>query len=290
MLMARSRNIKPAFFSDDELADHPPLARLFFIGSWCHADCNGNIEWRPKKLKAVILPYDDADLDSIAINLDKSGFIRFYSDGDKIYFNITGFSKHQNPHKNERAAGSSIPKYSDELRQAVDLPAITINRDLSGLNQDEDGTDRADSLNLIPDSLNLIPDSSVSGQEPEKPKIKKKSEPSPDDLNIANQIYADLKAINPNHKQPNLRSWANTIRLMRERDKKTLDEISQLWTWANTHQFWSANILSPAKLREQWDKLTIQKAQNGTANPAAHRSREYEQTGYSYEVPEGFSS
>lgn len=151
--MARSRNIKPAFFTNDELAEISPLGRLLFIGLWTIADCNGNIEWREKRIKAQLMPYDDCDVKEIMINLDKSGFVRFYSDGDSIYVNVVNFDKHQNPHKNERDKGSDIPEYSESMRQAIDLSTLAINRDKSGLNHDEDGTNPADSLNLIPDTV-----------------------------------------------------------------------------------------------------------------------------------------
>ena len=36
--MARARNIKPGFFTNDVLADCDPLARLLFAGLWTVAD------------------------------------------------------------------------------------------------------------------------------------------------------------------------------------------------------------------------------------------------------------
>jgi hypothetical protein len=156
--MARSRNIKPAFFLNDDLAEkNCALGRLLFIGLWTLADYRGNLEWRSGKVKAQILPYDECDINKIAINLDKSGFIRFYSDGDRIFANIVNFVKHQNPHKNEKQAGSDIPEFNESMRQVVDLKELTINRDLSRLKPEQDGTNPADSLLLIPDSLLLIP-------------------------------------------------------------------------------------------------------------------------------------
>lgn len=91
-----------------------------------------------------------------------------------------------------------------------------------------------------------------------------------EDLSVANVILADLRLLNPNHKEPNLGKWANTIRLMRERDGRTLSEILDLWQWANKHQFWSSNILSPESLRDKWDRLVIQKKQgvNQHAKPS----------------------
>ncbi len=155
--MARARNIKPAFFNNDELAEIDPLGRLLFIGLWTLADHKGELEWREKRIKAQLLPYDNCDIKKLAINLDKSGFIRFYSDGDKTYIHVVNFSKHQNPHKNEREKGSEIPEFTESMRQVVDFKGLTINRDKSGLKREDYQTNPADSLNLIPDSLNLIP-------------------------------------------------------------------------------------------------------------------------------------
>lgn len=166
--MARARNIKPAFFDNDELAENDPLGRLLFIGLWTLADYQGNLEWRSKRIQKQLLAYDKCDIDKLAINLDKSGFIRFYSDGENLYVNIANFTKHQNPHKNERSKGSDIPSYSEDGRQLVDLKGLKINRDLSGLKPDNSDSNRADSLLLIPDSLNLNPDNKDLAVRPEQ--------------------------------------------------------------------------------------------------------------------------
>lgn len=156
--MARARNIKPSFFTNEQVSDNCPLGRLLFIGLWTMADYKGDLEWKEKTLKIQILPWDECSVKALAINLDKSGLVRFYSDGNKIYLNIPNFEKHQNPHKNERDKGSDIPHYSEAMRQAIDLQGLTINRDLSGLKPESSHSDRADSLLLIPDSPIMNPD------------------------------------------------------------------------------------------------------------------------------------
>ena len=67
---------------------------------------------------------------------------------------------------------------------------------------------------------------------------------APGDFELASWMLSRLQEINPNHKLPNLARWANDIRLMREIDGKTLDEIEQLFAWANHDDFWQANIAS----------------------------------------------
>lgn len=144
--MARARNIKPSFFQNEELGELDPLARLAFIGMWTIADYKGCIEFRPKRLKVQLLPYDECDMERIAINLDKSGFVQIYSVDGQRYIKIVNFDKHQNPHKNEKDAGSDIPDIPENYSCDKDLSEIQINRE-------EDGTAPADSLIPHPDSL-----------------------------------------------------------------------------------------------------------------------------------------
>lgn len=80
-----------------------------------------------------------------------------------------------------------------------------------------------------------------------------------EDLRLAKWIFSLIQTLNPNHREPNLDSWANDVRLMRERDKRSRREIAELFDWANKDDFWRTNILSPATLRKQWDRLVIQR-------------------------------
>lgn len=164
--MARARNIKPSFFNNDELADIDPLGRLLFIGMWTIADFKGCFEYKPKRLKVQVLPYDNCDIEQLTINLDKSGFISIYSVLGQQYVKVLNFDKHQNPHKNERDKGSEIPDIFDrddiDLNKSIiinELQNIENNRDKNGTTHDKNESDRADSLNLIPSTL--IPDSLI---------------------------------------------------------------------------------------------------------------------------------
>ena len=142
--MARARNIKPGFFLNDELAECDPLARLLFAGLWCIADREGRLEDRPKRIKAEILPYDNCDVDKLLDQLAKHGFILRYEIDGSQYIQIIKFSKHQNPHKNEK--DSEIPAPDLYHTSTVQVP-------------EKHSTNPADSLNLIPDSLNHDDDS-----------------------------------------------------------------------------------------------------------------------------------
>ncbi|HFE38846.1 MAG TPA: hypothetical protein ENK06_10585 [Gammaproteobacteria bacterium] len=84
------------------------------------------------------------------------------------------------------------------------------------------------------------------------------------DLKCAEWMLAKIRDVHPKFKQPRLTRWATEIRLMRQRDKRSYEEIFEVFTWANDHDFWKMNILSPQKLRAQFDRLTLQK-QNAEA-------------------------
>lgn len=164
--MARARNIKPSFFKNDELAELSFDARLCFVGLWTLADCNGRLELRPKRIKAELFPYDNVDVEKIVINLDKYRFIRIYSVQGKQYIEIANFTKHQNPHKNERDKGSEIPAPSESTPTAQESQGAEEKPEKIGTAPESNGSDRADSPFLIPDSPFLNEESpSPSGDE-----------------------------------------------------------------------------------------------------------------------------
>lgn len=88
--------------------------------------------------------------------------------------------------------------------------------------------------------------------------------PDFEDDRIAREMFALIVKINPDHKEPDFKRWANDVRLMRTRDKRTHQEIAALFAWANLHAFWRVSILSPAKLRDKWDQLQLQRIADAT--------------------------
>lgn len=144
--MARARNIKPGFFKNEFLAEINPLGRILFAGLWCEADREGRLEDRPKRLKIELLPYDDCDVNELLTELEQFGFIVRYEVAGCKYIQINNFSRHQNPHKAEKASEIPAPEqHSDEENQGKHS-ASTVQE------QYKHETKRADSL--IPDPLN----------------------------------------------------------------------------------------------------------------------------------------
>lgn len=105
--MARSRNLKPGFFKNEELAKLPCGARLLFQGLWTIADREGRLEDRPERIKAEIFPYERHPVDKWLGMLHDSHFILRYENSGRRFIQVVTFTLHQTPHMKEPA--STIP-------------------------------------------------------------------------------------------------------------------------------------------------------------------------------------
>lgn len=206
--MARARNIKPAFFTNELLGTEDPMISLTFAGLWCLADKVGILEDRPLRIKAELFPYRDSqDVNGYLSVLARLGFIVRYKNGDKALIQVCNFRKHQSPHHTEKAKGFPFPNdpkslivegngYATVKDQVCDGEQKVLERSDSlipdSLNHDSGFTD-----SLIPDSL--IPDSkalqSAEAPAPKKARVKKEKaevDPVAKEANKATwQAYAD---------------------------------------------------------------------------------------------------
>lgn len=186
--MARSRNIKPGYFQNEDLAECDPLARILFPGLWCEADRAGRLEDRPKRIKAAVLPYDDCDVDVLLEQLRARGFIQRYEVNGKRYIQIVEFAKHQTPHMKE--AASTIPAPCKHSASTV-------------LEPDQNESSPSDSGFRIPDSSN-----STQGERPqrgedslprEREEVRASVEPTTAGLACKALRSAGVMHVNPSH-------------------------------------------------------------------------------------------
>lgn len=105
--------------------------------------------------------------------------------------------------------------------------------------------------------------SNTRNQKPEARKNSSQRKFSDEDMETAKWIFDKLLLLNPKHKKPNLETWSNSIRLMKERDSRSDAEIRKVFEWANQDPFWQTNILSPSKLRDKFDQLTLAATRGG---------------------------
>lgn len=168
--MARARNIKPGFFTNADLIECAPLARLLFVGLWCEADRRGILEDRPKTLKVKVLPGDTCDVEALLAELEAHGFIKRYEASGIHCIRIENFEKHQNPHRDEKASTLPIPcQHSANTIQAPE----------------QHPTNPADSLLPITDSLST--DSGLPIERATAPKAKRAT-PLPEDFSVTDDM------------------------------------------------------------------------------------------------------
>ena len=122
--MARIRTIKPEFWASEQVMDCKPITRLLFIGLWNFVDDFGRAPVAPRTIKAQVMPGDScsgSDIQDMLNELSAVGLIRFYTADEKMFFEITGWSKHQkidNPSKYK-----VCPAPSDDQSQIVAIPS-----------------------------------------------------------------------------------------------------------------------------------------------------------------------
>ena len=79
-------------------------------------------------------------------------------------------------------------------------------------------------------------------------------------------LWEKIKGNNPEHRKPDLQSWADDIRKMHELDHRPFEKIHKMIDWCQFSPFWQANILSAAKLRSKFDMMAAQANRKYSAN------------------------
>ena len=92
-------------------------------------------------------------------------------------------------------------------------------------------------------------------------------------------------------KEPNWTAWANEIRLMCVQDGRTHKQICEMYSRVSRDPFWCRNVLSPSKLREKWDELSLRLSPSVSTHTEKREDpyfkASYDNVDYS-QIPAGF--
>ena len=86
---------------------------------------------------------------------------------------------------------------------------------------------------------------------------------------MLSELLADLIADNGSKRPKVSAAWVKSIERMMRIDGRTESQIENAIRWAQADDFWSANILSPDKLRKHYDRMRLQAARKQTGKPMA---------------------
>lgn len=112
--MEQMRNIKNLIFDNDAMGELPPLTRLLFAGLWTMVDDKGRMEDNPRKIKKVIMGFDDVSagqVDEMLQSLHDRRFIVRYSVNGSNYIQVNNFSKYRNRQLYRRCSQIQAPEF-----------------------------------------------------------------------------------------------------------------------------------------------------------------------------------
>ena len=94
-------------------------------------------------------------------------------------------------------------------------------------------------------------------------------EQRPEIAALCERLAAAIRRNDPKAKpSPESQGWINAVRLLIDRDGRTLQEIERVIEWCQADEFWRGNILSAPKLREKFAQLALQ-MQRGPQSPTS---------------------
>ncbi|MFJ8457303.1 hypothetical protein [Bacillus paramycoides] len=282
--MAKYRHVQTSFWSDARVSEEmTPEDKYFYLYLMTNEHTNQiGVYQITRKQMAFELGYS---IESAKALLD-----RFMNHHDLVVYNeetrelcILNWGKY-NLNKGGKPIEDCIKK---ELKSIKDLSLVRL------VLERTENTSLVQKVSVYAGLDDTSHDTStIRGQkekEKEKEKEKKTSRHKFEtcDTNGAKYLFEKIKGNNPKQKEPSFDSWANDFRLMREKDNREPQEIKDVIDWCQLDPFWQGNILSPKKLREKFDQLTIQmnskKGAKNNAESGGSNTNRYSQKGeYDY--------
>ncbi|MBJ8107413.1 MULTISPECIES: hypothetical protein [Bacillus cereus group] len=282
--MAKYRHVQTSFWSDARVSEEmTPEDKYFYLYLMTNEHTNQiGVYQITRKQMAFELGYS---IESAKALLD-----RFMNHHDLVAYNeetrelcILNWGKY-NLNKGGKPIEDCIKK---ELKSIKDLSLVKL------VLERTENTSLVQKVSVYAGLDDTSHDTSTIRGQKEKEKEKEKEKKTPRhkfetcDTNGAKYLFEKIKGNNPKQKEPNFDTWSNDFRLMREKDNRELQEIKDVIDWCQADPFWQGNILSPKKLREKFDQLTIQmnskKGAKNNAESGGSNTNRYSQKGeYDY--------
>jgi Helix-turn-helix domain len=211
------------------------------------------------------------------------------SDAPQTKGGTATYHLHLTPRCDETVTPSAQPVTipSQGCDETVTPPVINpSHRTYSSNRPIEQREDANASIRPMPDGTDVAPatPSTPAPTPPSKPAAPAKTLPDDSDaMLLAAYLRDHILAHSPNARDAKaallpakLQQWARPIDLMLRIDGRTPDGIRAVIDFATTDSFWQSNILSPGKLRDQYDQLERKMRNRRTTAPPPTRTPQRE--------------
>jgi hypothetical protein len=100
--MARIRNIKPEFFTSDDIGELTVSSRLLYVALWTQADRAGKMKFQRTRLMTQTMPFEQDNFDHCLNELILAGHVLLYEVNSRKYLFLPNFAEHQVVHHTEK--------------------------------------------------------------------------------------------------------------------------------------------------------------------------------------------
>ena len=76
-------------------------------------------------------------------------------------------------------------------------------------------------------------------------------------MRLSRLLFDKMRENNPKCREPNWQAWARGFDLILRGDRRDPRDVADMIRFCQWDNFWRQNILSPGKLREKYDQLTV---------------------------------
>ncbi len=105
---------------------------------------------------------------------------------------------------------------------------------------------------------------SINKNDKELKNKRKNTSPNSDEIRLSRLLFSLIRKRSEGHTIPDMEKWATHIGRMIRLDGRNLEDIEKVILWCQENKFWQNNILSTAKLRNNYDQLKLKmESENG---------------------------
>ena len=162
--MARIRNIKPDFWTDEKLVELETWERLLFIGLWNFADDEGYMPYSPKRIKMQIFPGDSLEVSRGIQSLISIGAVELFDSELGQVLHVSKWAKHQkvsNPSKSKYSSIELVPldgkprKHAEFAPESIEdsMSGTEVSREVHKEREREGGREMNKDLSSKPDEF-----------------------------------------------------------------------------------------------------------------------------------------